>query len=738
MKIKKSKINLLDKIRWKIKYRELNSILVKDTPLMRGILKNKLIEEEYSKNKEEIANILKRIQTQIPDKMEKIEEIILQTLYKDALEEKFPNNEVDVSVANISDIIHNLNFMLNVRGLNKEGKMIYDKLNIEDCKNKYMELEILPFLGYSEKTLKKYPFDVLKKISGFISESDLERMNSLDVESIMSAIKKNVDTSAIYDFVQVCEYQNKNPLNDWNKINFLRDNMKYSKFFFEFIKKYGRFPLDEEIHELFADTRNMDVKEKMMELHGDMEYYSELRNKYFDFEITERLNNIGSYKLDYVKDFITQKYFNIKYYDIKKIVENRKEKSFSEDAQKIIMYVNKIQNINDIDVLNKINKEIEQRNIGIDIGKAFDEIYNYYAMDKLEGCFKPEEFLGERQTIKYKGKDVQILKLQGEDFRGNIHVLGGRKPGGKNLILEEERRNYAKYDNPLLFKMLEGASANLSLSTERDDAMAFFGFLKENNVILGFSNLKPGNVLGYYHGDGATSIEDVNYNKVIKNVREEINYEDKNIYDELLISRYEDTNKIRAFRKDEKRILPDYILVFKRENPSFDSRPSLNYDDLNELYTKRILEYAITYDIPIVEMDTKKYLEKYEKKYDELFQKMKNGEEKFEMKDFKALKRYRISKSFYKYNDPRITEEKIFLEIVNDLNITQENSDTIKKIIEKFDSRNRSNWEEKNIDSFLPNDVQQKTKERMKFLRKSLGIVNGKEYKKIGDDEKVL
>lgn len=736
MKIKKSKINLLDKIKWKIKYRELNSILVKDTPLMRGILKNKLIEDEYSKNKEEIANILKKISKQIPDKKEKIEEIIVQTLYKDALKEKFPNNEVDVSVTNISDIIHNLSFMLNVRGLNKEGKIIYDKLTIEDCKNKYMELETLPLLGYSEKTLKKYPFDFLKKISNIISESDLERMKSLDVESIMSAIRKDVDTSAISDFIQVCKYEKEYP--SWiavDKLNFLRDNMQYSKFFSEFIKKYERFPLNEEIHELFADTRNMDVKEKMMELHGNMEYYSELRNKYFDFEITERLNNNGPYQLSYVKDFITQKYFNIKYYDIKKIVENNKEKSFSEDAQKIIMYVNKIQNFNDIHALNKINKEIEQRNIGIDIGKVFDEIYNHYAMGKLEGCFKPEEFLGEWQTIKYKDKDVQILKLQGEDFRGNVHVLGLRKPGGKYMHSDEERRNEAKDSNPLLFSMLEGYSSNLSLSTVRDDSMAFFS-LQKYNVVLGFSNLKPENVLRYFYGDGATPIEDMNYNKEIQNVTNEISYDNKFDYDELLVSRYEDTNKIRAFRKNEKRILPDYILTFKGENTKSYSKPSLNYDDLDEVYTKRILEYATTYNIPIVEMDTEKYLEKYLEKYDELFQKMKNGEEKLEMKDFKALERYRRSKSFYEDKDSRISKKMIFLEIVNDLNITQENSDTIKKIIEECDF-NGSNWEEENI-KILPNDVQQKTKERMKFLRKSLGIAEKKEYQKIEDDEKVL
>ena len=81
--LKETKITLLDKIKWKIKYRELNSILGKDTSLARGILKNKIIEDEYNKNKEEIINTLKKIEEQIPDKANDVANIITQTLYND-------------------------------------------------------------------------------------------------------------------------------------------------------------------------------------------------------------------------------------------------------------------------------------------------------------------------------------------------------------------------------------------------------------------------------------------------------------------------------------------------------------------------------------------------------------------------------------------------------------------------------------------------------------------------------
>ena len=44
--------------------------------------------------------------------------------------------------------------------------------------------------------------------------------------------------------------------------------------------------------------------------------------------------------------------------------------------QKIMKYVNKIQRINDIGELIRINKEIAKRDVNIDIGKTFDEIYD--------------------------------------------------------------------------------------------------------------------------------------------------------------------------------------------------------------------------------------------------------------------------------------------------------------------------------------------------------------------------
>ena len=117
-----------------------------------------------------------------------------------------------------------------------------------------------------------------------------------------------------------------------------------------------------------------------------------------------------------MKIYILKKYFNINYSDIERIIEDKKQGMFSDETQKIIKYITKINAIEDITDLIRINKEIGKRNIGINLGAVYDELYNYYAKEKVEGCFNPEDFKGKKKTILFEGKEVQILKLQGEDY----------------------------------------------------------------------------------------------------------------------------------------------------------------------------------------------------------------------------------------------------------------------------------------------------------------------------------
>ena len=96
--LKESKISLLNKIKWRIKYRELSSVLGTDTPLMRGILKNKIIEKGYLEHKSEITYYLERINEQMPDKMENVENIMVQTIYDDYMRRAFQSNRIEESM----------------------------------------------------------------------------------------------------------------------------------------------------------------------------------------------------------------------------------------------------------------------------------------------------------------------------------------------------------------------------------------------------------------------------------------------------------------------------------------------------------------------------------------------------------------------------------------------------------------------------------------------------------------
>ena len=147
--LKESKISLLDKIKWRIKYRELSSVLGSDTPLMRGIIKNKTIEEGYQEHKSDIIDYLKRIKEKMPDKMEDAENIMVQTIYDDYMRSAFQSNrteesmikpinayEIDESVANFSELLNNLDYMLWIGDKDKDKKQNQnqDKNQAEESK----------------------------------------------------------------------------------------------------------------------------------------------------------------------------------------------------------------------------------------------------------------------------------------------------------------------------------------------------------------------------------------------------------------------------------------------------------------------------------------------------------------------------------------------------------------------------------------------------------------------------
>lgn len=305
--LKESKISLLDKIKWRIKYRELSSVLGSDTPLMRGIIKNKTIEEGYQEHKSDIIDYLKRIKEKMPDKMEDAENIMVQTIYDDYMRSAFQNNrteesmikpinayEIDESVANFSELLNNLEYMLwlGEKGKNqdenrtKSKEALFDKLSIQECRNKYMQVKMNALLEYDEKILTQYPLETLEKLS-FIPGNRLNILTNQEIECILKAIDENIEHSKIFSYMNICkhiEYETTiKPL--------VMKNMEFSDFFDKFYEKYNRMPSDNELGELFKYTRNNSSRKMMINLHMGDEYYSKLRDSYFELKIEDNAQN---------------------------------------------------------------------------------------------------------------------------------------------------------------------------------------------------------------------------------------------------------------------------------------------------------------------------------------------------------------------------------------------------------------------------------------------------------------
>lgn len=607
----------------------------------------------------------------------------------------------------------------------KSKEALFDKLSLQECRNKYMQEKMNTLLEYDERILIKYPLETLEKLS-FIPGSRLNILTDEEIGCILKAIDENIEHSKIISYINICKrIQYKTTIK-----SLVMENMEFCDFFDKYYEKYNKLPSNSEIEDLFKYTRKNSTKKMMLDLHMGDEYYSKLRDSYFDLRIEETAQSGLKDSMSY---YITQKYFNIDYSDIERIIKDKKQSMFSNETQKIIKYITKIKNIENITDLIRINKEIGKRNIGMDLGAVYDELYNYYAKEKVEGCFNPKDFKGKKKTILFEGKKVQILMLQGEDFKGIIHTTGIRTNSNGNIEYDNPNTYEVEKDDPMKFATLRGPSDYLSLSTERDDAMAFFDDTKVA-IWFGFSNIKPENILRYSPSDGGTPVNNGYYDKVIKNVKEEVSYEREGgmAYDEIQASRYDDMDNIEEVKDYEKRILPNYLLILKGS----DNMPHLNYDNIEDKYTRRILRYAVAYHIPIVEMDGEKYLEKFQKKYDNVLEKLKSGKEKFEMKDFMDMSRYRRSIEFYKKVGVAddITIPKVFVEIMGDLNITKENREAVKQFIEMYNDGRLQDA----INRLPEEEMREQAKEKLEFLREELQIGNKDKEKELNEDEQSL
>ena len=667
-----SELNIFEKLKWKIKYRNLDKICGKNVRFMRALLKDTNVQQQYEKNKQEILTILKRTQKEVPEKLEDVVGSVVSAL-------SYGENSVTSS---LSDTLSNIDVMLNIKGFGgKASDYIVNQVTEQDLttlgfSTKLMQLNKLN--GYDENTIKRYPFEVLEKILT-VPETDLRSIPDAVSSNIKNAVKNNIPANEIHNYIKLIKTSSIQPYDENGY--FLSKNMQFSSFFLEYSEKYKTLPY--KVEEYFSDTRDMNIKEKMIEMGKTPEFYQELRDKWIDLQIENTTT------LDVKKSLIEKKFFNMTYDDIQRITQEGKEDTFSKDTQSMLKAIKQIQNIKDINQLMEIKAKLETIKDTINVGKAFDEVYNFYATDILKGIFKVEEFSGEKSIIKYKDKDINVLHLTGEEYKGIIHCIDNRAPGGKNAWNQKERESNPLFKNPRLFTTIQQGSSGISSSIETDDNMSFYT-MTPDALYVGLE-LEPENILGFYAGDGATSVNNTNYVKEIANVRNQVTkaedafFSDR--YNELYSSRYKETDNTIDLINKENRVEPKYILTFKRTTSYvLPFLPSINYGDLQEDSTKRILDFASEYNIPIVEVDQEKYKDKFQKRRDETKKKILEGNEKINEEDIYNLAKYERSIALFSneaYN--KKGPEFLLMDILPNLNLTENNANAINNVIKACD-----------------------------------------------------
>ena len=282
-----SKLNILEKIRWKIQYRELDKLCGQYSRIANLLMKDKNIQFEYKKNKKKILSVLKESKKAIPNKFEPIINAIFDALPNQITfdEENYPQNLLD-------NIFSNVRHMLEIKGLGgKVNEHIVNSVTQQDLTERDFSSTLISLTEnkYSEETIENYPIDILKKITN-ISDNDLREMSATvgRRDYIINAVKNGISSDNIKSYVDLHHH----PINNYEIESFLEKNMQFSSFFLKWAEKNGNdLPSSYLIEQFLPYTKNMNVKIAMKKMNETPEFYRDLRDKWFDFKIENCINN---------------------------------------------------------------------------------------------------------------------------------------------------------------------------------------------------------------------------------------------------------------------------------------------------------------------------------------------------------------------------------------------------------------------------------------------------------------
>lgn len=432
-KIEVAKVSVIDKIKWRLLYRDCYKKFGYDTAKINLILSNPKIAQYYKKNKQQINNLLNLYEKTLSTEGSRFFNIILQSIERDCSE---------CVIKNIEELISQNNYLKSNEMHVEEGSVVdsaQKKLSryIEDCLTD-LNIEILENGEYKEN-LSKYneKVDFAKKLQekyGLQANEILEKYNKI-IERLDKQIawKESIQSKNNFDFPSkekrmrnICDeaLQNGTDIETINKYVTAIDSMGSG-----FDRNYGENVKDiilnnvEDIGFYIKSSmyissesdieENYTLNDCIQNKRITVETAVKIRNKFFDARIRDEFV-IGN--MEKIKSLVCKKYFGITKDNLPQNIAN-----LPEESKSACNWIKKISMCKDFFEIKKIMQDINQ--------SEFSEFSNI-VVNQISNALK-DEFKGDIFSVKdrkissyceYAGKKIPVIVLNGEDFKGVIHV----------------------------------------------------------------------------------------------------------------------------------------------------------------------------------------------------------------------------------------------------------------------------------------------------------------------------
>lgn len=626
--IQPSKINLIEKIRWRISYKELFERYGYDISKIKRMLSNKEFAKRYKSNKEKINQLL--------DLYEKILDSDGSNAF-DVVMEDNKNISCEDLITKINEILQKYSSIQPSEdekepksNISRQSQKLYGdylsnllkNITLEDLRNdKYRE----QFKKYEKRILLCRKLEEMygDKAEGILREFDKIK-NDLNLvqwfksyegleENLENALMNGTSISTIKKF-----NENKSSLFITNKEgpNVRKEvlsNIEEIEFYLLALRYDGKLNIP-----LENKTINSIIKDGKIPI----EQILNIRGKHMDALIQdEQLKG----NLKNVRDYACLKYFGLTSKELPKQVQN-----LPEESKKAIQFMKRIYRCNTFKEVETIMSELDSE------GYKFSNVVVNQVSRALKEEFNSEIFsIKDRQPDGFANDGTPYYILKGEPFKMIIHAT------------QDEEQDF------------DSSQRHLCTSVESDRAMKFFR--ASGMYLLGYSNFTENDLLSNPIGMGTGGQESI--------MRTNDEY--------LKTLTFSKDGELETFRKDKinevdiKPREPDYCLIIK----------NLKGDPTS-------LGYGRT-GLPTVYVDAQKYLERSKRLANEKLTYMKENFEQATYDDFLDLKGYSNMAKFYGFSDYPITNEVLFYVLFKDVSIIEKNpklfKDLFKEVkLEKF------------------------------------------------------